>query len=135
MRVKTYVAPSKIEGLGLFAAEDIKKGTETWRYLPPADSRLSPAEVAKLDVLSQEFIKRYSGLSISTGKYIIYGDDTRFCNHSKEPNVAVANVKHEDEFSSFALRDIKKGEELTIDYQTIDQNDAKNTNPELYTKK
>lgn len=133
MRVKTYVAPSKIEGLGLFAAEDIKKGTETWRYLPPADNRLSPAEVEKLDDLSQEFIKRYSGLSISTGKYIIYGDDTRFCNHSKNANVAISDVVFEDEYSSFAVRDIKKGEELTIDYQTIDAVDAINISPELYS--
>ena len=134
MRVKTYVAPSPIAGLGLFAGEDIKKGTETWRYLPLVDSKLDPSDFEKLDPLSQEFIKKYCGLSKTTGKYIIYGDDTRFCNHSKNANVAISTVKFDDEYNSIAIRDIKKGEELTIDYQTIDQNDANNKNPQLYSK-
>ena len=31
--VKTRLAPSPIAGIGLFADEDIKKGTVTWRFM------------------------------------------------------------------------------------------------------
>jgi len=35
--VRTYLAPSSIDGLGLFAAEDIPKGTITWEFYSEID--------------------------------------------------------------------------------------------------
>jgi SET domain-containing protein len=40
-----------------------------------------------------------------------------YLNHSRMPNVAVANAEALD---FVTLREIKAGEELTVDYDTID---------------
>ena len=42
MLVQTYVAPSEVEGVGVFAAKKIEKGDLIWRYDPSFD-RLVPA--------------------------------------------------------------------------------------------
>jgi SET domain-containing protein len=48
---------------------------------------------------------------------ILSADNTRFLNHSDNPNIACP-----DPFTLIAIRDIKKDEELTINYRTIDEN-------------
>lgn len=42
LNVKASVKPSPINGLGLFADEDIKKGTITWKYNPRFDISFDP---------------------------------------------------------------------------------------------
>ena len=44
-------------------------------------------------------------------------DDARFINHSPEPNMGYLSM---EDTRSFALRDIKKGEELFEDYNGYD---------------
>ncbi len=122
--VKTYIAPSKIEGIGLFAGEDIKKGTLTWKYEPNFDYALSPGQVEKMPDLTKNFIKRYGTLSVESGLYIMCGDDARFTNHSNRPNLDAVKKDGEQEKVAIANRDIKKGEELAIDYRVIDKADA-----------
>ncbi|TIS47846.1 MAG: SET domain-containing protein-lysine N-methyltransferase, partial [Mesorhizobium sp.] len=41
--IRTYVAQSAIEGVGVFAAEPIRKGASIWRLDPDFD-RLIPVE-------------------------------------------------------------------------------------------
>ena len=41
--IRTYVAKSAIEGVGVFAAEPIRKGASIWRLEPDFD-RLIPME-------------------------------------------------------------------------------------------
>jgi SET domain-containing protein len=122
--VKTYLAPSKIQGIGLFADEDIKKGEITWKYTEGFDSSFGIDEVAKMPPHLQIFIKRYSGLSMITNKYILGNDDVRFTNHSSNPNLESVIIAGETEKVARAKRDVKRGEEMTIDYRTFDKNDA-----------
>uniref|UniRef100_A0A914M159 Histone-lysine N-methyltransferase n=1 Tax=Meloidogyne incognita TaxID=6306 RepID=A0A914M159_MELIC len=57
----------------------------------------------------------------------IYGNEARFVNHSCGPNLAVYPVfadrldERYHRIAFFAKRDIKRGDELTIDYCAIDQ--------------
>jgi len=100
--------PSKIQGVGVFATHHIAKDT----FL-----RLYPGEgIHRVKAVKMPFIKY---CHLKGAKYIAPPDFGRmavgwFLNHSTKPN-AYYNKKYE----SFALRDIKKGEEITIDYRTL----------------
>lgn len=111
--VKTKIGLSEIDGIGLFADEDIQKDTVVWDYNPIIDKVLTPEEVRGLPLITQEHLDKYS--FFDRGHYILCGDHAIFTNHSKNPNLgSTIDV-------SFALRDIKKGEEITDDYDTYDE--------------
>ncbi len=122
--VKTILGASKINGIGLFAGEDVKERTLIWRYNPVFDSSFTPQQVDKLPLLLQEFIKTYAALSTISGNYILSNDHARFTNHSSSPNVIALKIHGETELITKAARDIKRGEEITVDYRVIDKADA-----------
>lgn len=112
-----YLGPSAIHGIGCFADRDIKKD-ETVRIWDGEDSRWIPlarAHASPQARLIKRFGIRNQGgywapkdfLRISTGWYM---------NHAAD-----ANLGSDDEDVTYhALRDIKVGEELTIDYRRMD---------------
>ncbi|MGK7929132.1 MAG: SET domain-containing protein [Spirulina sp.] len=110
----------KVKGLGLFATEDIPKGTMTWQPTTLVQ-KLSQEEVsARLKLMTKEeahqFIKQAFVMPGEDDKLCINPkDDGRFTNHSKNPNQYVPEGGKE----AFAARDIKAGEELTIDYRGL----------------
>ncbi len=122
--VKTKLAPSKINGIGVFAAQKIPKGTITWRFDPKFDRTFTPKEVSKLSKIQFDLINHCSYLSKKTNRYIYCMDDSRFTNHSNKPNMDNSKVLPGDlETCDIANRDIKAGEELTVDYRIIDVNE------------
>ncbi len=124
--VKTYVAPSKIQGIGLFAGEKIPKGTVICRFNPKFDLLFDPKEVSKIPKLQRELIKHSAYLSKKTKKYVYSIDDSRFTNHSINPNIDNTKVLPGDiEVCGIAKRDIEVGEELTINYKLVDAHDEK----------
>jgi len=110
--VKTKIGQSKIEGIGLFANEPIKAGTKVWGYEPKLDVLLSKEDIENLSTSAQEQFYRYAYLDKVRGKYLLCGDDGRFFNHSDTPNCD----ETADNDSTYALKDIDIGEELTINY-------------------
>jgi SET domain-containing protein len=110
--IKTRLGPSTIHGIGVFADEDIPKGKLVWSFNPLIDRALTREEIEGLPALAQEFIKIYG--FYRDDKCVLCGDYGKFVNHSSTPNLEPP----EDE--SFALRDIKRGEELTEDYDNYD---------------
>ena len=110
--VKTKIGPSKIEGIGLFADEFIKCGTKVWGFEPKLDLVLSKEEVETLSPPAQQQFYKYAYLDKVRNKYLLCGDDGRFFNHSNTPNCD----EKIDNDSTYASRDIEKGEELTINY-------------------
>lgn len=128
--VKTKVAASVINGLGLFAAERISKRTVTWRFNPRFDIVFDPNEVAHLPELQRDLIEHFAYLSKKTGKYVYSIDNSRFTNHSVNPNIDNTQVLPGDsEVCGIAKRDIEIGEEMTVDYRLIDVHDE-NSNDE-----
>ena len=111
--VKTKIGPSPIHGIGLFADEDISKGTVVWTFNSAIDKVLTDQEIKNLPIHVQEFIDIYS--FSDKGKHILCGDFGMFVNHSDTPNLGSTL---ED---SFAARDIRKGEEITDDYKSYDE--------------
>ncbi|TGQ71103.1 MAG: SET domain-containing protein-lysine N-methyltransferase [Mesorhizobium sp.] len=112
MLIRTYVAASAIEGVGMFAAEPIRKGASIWRLEPDFD-RLIPMD--KYETASpplKELLDRYAYPSPDKPGFMVYEvDNGRFMNHSATPNT---------DFSQYggatATRDISAGEEITCDY-------------------
>ncbi len=117
--VKTYLAPSRLHGTGLFAAEPIPRGTPFWRFEPGFDQAIAPARFATLPPLTQQHIRWFAWLSQTDAHYILSGDFCCFMNHAAEPNTgAPAGVQ--PPVTTIALRDIAQGEELTCDYFAFD---------------
>lgn len=117
-----YVAlqPSGIHGIGVFAIRDIPKGSrnifspETGQWI-----RVSFEEVEQLPQHSRQFIETYY-LYDDTHYFIpSHGckvmDMASYLNHSNTPNI----VSVEEGIFFEALRDIKTGEELLVDYGEI----------------
>jgi uncharacterized protein len=125
LTVKTTVQQSKVQGLGLFAAEKILKGTSIWKFDPRFDIFFEPDDMEKMGPLQRDFIKTYAYLSTETGKYVLCTDDARFMNHSsKDNNVDVVPFPGEVETRAVANRDIESGEEILINYRSIDSADV-----------
>lgn len=116
MLIPTYVAPSHIEGVGLFAAEHIPAGALIWRLDPDFDRLLTRARIATLSPLHQAFCERYGyPYPHDPGQLIIELDNGRFMNHSGAPN-----TRFSDPDAGYALAAIAAGEELTCDYAEFD---------------
>ena len=110
--VRTYVAASQVEGVGVFAAESVTGGAQIWR-LDPGFDRLIPTDdwLASPPFL-KELLDRYAYPSPDRPGFIVYEvDNGRFMNHSVTPNTDFSQAE-----GGFALRDIAAGEELTCDY-------------------
>lgn len=126
LTVKTSAQQSDIDGIGLFAAQRIPKGTVVWKFDARFDIVFSPQEVADMDELQQQLIKRYAYLSTTTGKYVYSLDDTRFTNHSAtKNNIDIVAFPGEPETCSVANRDIEIGEEILENYRDFDAQDER----------
>lgn len=114
---------SGIHGVGVFAISDIPKGTKLFQE-DDSDLVWKTREELKLDTLPKEVRKLYEQFCLIKDKGENYGCPKNFnlmtvawyLNHSKHPNVGC-----DEDYSFFALRDIKAGEELTADYQTYNE--------------
>jgi len=116
------IRPSPIEGIGVFALRDIPKGcrsmfskaNEQEQWIP-----VSKTEVDHLPAHAKALIENYC--LYDDEHYFVpdYGfkkmDLVNFLNHADIPNIISIN---DGEFFE-AVRDIKKGEELVIDYGEI----------------
>lgn len=113
--VKTKLRESKIDGIGLFADQDILKNAAIWR----SNDKLSYNEYTKKEWNNLEkHLSPESFQQINKYSYILKGentrnvdlDDARFINHSEKPNTLISNG------NLIAAEDIKSGEEITMNY-------------------
>lgn len=99
------VKPSGIEGLGVFAKRDFKKGETVFKWNPL--KALTEEELASMP----ESEKRYVN-PLEDGTKVLMNIPERYMNHSCDANTnALGNA-------DVAIRDIKAGEEITADYFT-----------------
>ncbi len=59
--VKTKLGLSKIHGIGLFADENIKKGTIIWKFTPDFDLKFTKAQIEKFPKQLQGYLKIICG--------------------------------------------------------------------------
>ncbi len=112
MLVKTYLGPSQIHGIGVFADEFIPRGTKIWRFVEGFDRVYSAKKFAKLPKPARDYIKRYGYRA--DGEILFTVDHDCHVNHSDHPDTYLKNGY------VIARCDIARGEEITNDYREFD---------------
>ncbi len=102
----------EVLGVSLVATRPIARGTVTWAR-DPLDQLLPATRVAALPPLFADLRIRFAYRD-AHGDYLLPWDDTRFMNHSCEPNCALTRFGFE-----IAVRGIAAGEPLTNDYAML----------------
>ncbi|MBS0250397.1 MAG: SET domain-containing protein [Proteobacteria bacterium] len=120
LMVKTRLGPSDIAGIGLFAAEDIPKGTVTWRFMERFDRLLTEDEMESLPEVARCGLLDHVYLHEASGMFVLCADNARFMNHADHPNTEGVHEPGSIEGYDIASRDIRAGEEITCDYRTFD---------------
>jgi len=114
--ISTYVAPSAIEGLGLFAGEPVSRGSLIWSLNPKFDIFVHQTEIGVLPPHVQSFLIRYSYPHLEMPGYrVIDVDNGKYMNHSLAPNTDFRIFD-----KGYALSDIAEGEEITCNYHEFD---------------
>ena len=115
LRIKTKLDKSQIAGIGVFTDEDIHEGQIIWSMNNLSVFRITSEDYKSLSEEEKNFIEEKDYYWIDKdGSYMIPLDDSRFINHSESPNVIDKN-----DYLTIAVRNIKKGEELTMNYRTL----------------
>ncbi|MDB5264592.1 MAG: nuclear protein [Parcubacteria group bacterium] len=105
-----YICTSKIDGQGVTAGEDIKKG-ETIQHIK--------GEAKFLAITSKEESLSYPNwIGIGKNKWIDPNAPNQYLNHSCNPNSGIKGT-----VTMVALKDIREGEEITVDYSIIEGDD------------
>lgn len=113
---ETYVAPSEIEGVGVFAAKTIPAGAAIWRLDESIDRLIPKSDVPGLPAVTQAFIERYAyPLPTDPSILVLEVDNGRFMNHAAKPNTCF-----KDPAIGIALVDIPADTEITTDYSEFD---------------
>ena len=115
LRVPTYVAPSPIAGMGLFAAARLPKGAVIWEYTEGVDWRIGPTELSLFPEPYQTRLRHYC-YQEDSGIYVLCGDNGKYMNHSDSPNCDDPEGEH-----TVTNRAVEAGEELTCDYTAFDE--------------
>lgn len=116
MSDKLEVRKSSIYGRGCFALVPFPKGKKIAAYAGELirgkrriNTRLDAQRIVRIIWLNDEV-----AIDAAVG-----GDETAYINHSCEPNAYMRSAPG-DKIIFFALRDIKAGEEITMDYRDPD---------------
>ena len=114
------IRPSPIEGIGVFALRDIPTGCRNMFSKPDAAEEWITITKKEMEALPAH-------ARFIVGNYCLYDEENYFIpaegfkkmdlflNHSDKPNIV--SINDGDFFE--AVRDIKQGEELVIDYGEI----------------
>ena len=114
--ISTYVAPSSIQGLGVFADEFIPAGNLIWDFNPKFDILVNEMELGTLPPHVQSFIARYSYPHLGmAGHRVIDVDNGKYMNHSLAPNTDFRVFE-----KGYAIVDIAPGQEITCNYHEFD---------------
>ena len=96
------IGKGNLAGKGVYANKDFKKGEVVIKYNLKL---LAEEEFENLPESEKMFVHDHSGTSM------LYSEPERYVNHSENPNTYQDLINKCD----IALRDIKKGEEITSD--------------------
>ena len=114
--VPTYVRPSRVEGVGVFAAEEIPAGTLIWRLDERFDRLIHHKEIASYPDSARQFIERYAyPYPHDPDLLVVELDNGRFMNHSDDPNTNFL-----DPDSGYTRLAIGADEELFCNYSEFD---------------
>lgn len=114
--VYARLAPSRLHGVGVFAVRAIPRSTYVFA---PDDDALVSVRQQDIRQLPRAIRRLYEDFCIRRGRTLLCPVSFNslrpawYVNHSDSPNLAA-----DDEYRFYSLRQIRAGEELTIDYST-----------------
>lgn len=114
IRVKYKLDTSVIHGIGLFVDEDIKKGDVVYTSSPLLDLNLTQEQFDSLSEQEQKEVRWWGFFDTASNRWHVDFDVSKFINHFSEGNLTQDSA-HTDAYL-VAVRDIRKGEELTQNY-------------------
>lgn len=116
LTIKTSLKEFKNKGIGLVSEEFVKKGQIMWEYNQKIDLFFNKEDIPKE---MKNFFETYA-VDCGDGRIFLSIDNARFMNHSKNPNIKSLGKGSEITKDCIAIRDINPGEEITIDYEDIE---------------
>lgn len=102
-----YVCSSNIHGFGINIGEDAKKGEVV--------SRIRGEMKFKVNKDKKDALDNPDWIGVAKDQWIDPARPYKFLNHSCDPSVGIKGT-----LSLTALKDMKEGDEITIDYSTIE---------------
>ena len=110
--IDTYLDKSKIEGIGVFAKENVKKGEKIKEVRPEFEIEFDKENLPRMPLALARMIDNYAYEREKGSKIVVLGiDNEKYLNHSDDPSVNDDGI---------ALKDINIGDEITIDYKDFD---------------
>lgn len=118
LRIKTYVAPSPIHGLGLFAGQDIAAGEKIWQFDYGVDIMMTVNALKLLPKKAYDHLIKHGWQSITQpNTFFMCSDEFKYANHA-----AIPNIDDHGDSESIAACDISARTELTVDYSSFNAN-------------
>ena len=118
-KVYSRIKPSPLHGIGVFAIKGIPKGTYVFQDENEEMVWISKDKIKNLPKDIKELYDDFCVVrenELGCPKNFNQMTSAWFLNNSKNPNMGC-----DKEYRFFALRDIKKGEELTLNYATYNE--------------
>jgi len=125
--IKSYLRVSKIQGVGLFALIDIKKGEEVFPKWKGETGwyKIKFSEAKKLPIEVLQYILRSFGSEIINDDSDVSFKLTKDCNFLFTEPLCLLNTKYEkgnvDSKTGYSLKNIKKNEEICGNYGNSSQ--------------
>lgn len=115
-KVFTRLGISNIHGIGVFAIQDILEGTSLFEF---DNTQMTWINVAEIQNASSKIKQLYEDFCVTKNDKTLYGCPVNFnqmtmawyMNHSDDPN-----VESDNHYNFVSRKNIKNGEELTINY-------------------
>jgi SET domain-containing protein len=113
MLVRTYLGPSGIHGVGVFAGEPIERGAAVWARHAVFDLVVTREMRAGLPDAMLSYLDTYSypAGDGADGRSVLDCDNGRYMNHSDTPNTSFKGE------GGRATSNIEMGAEITCDYR------------------
>ena len=110
--IDTYLDKSKIQGVGVFAKENVKKGEKIKEVKIEFEIEFDKENLPRMPLALARMIDNYAYEREKGSKIVVLGfDNEKYLNHSDDPSVNDDGI---------ALKDINIGDEITIDYRDFD---------------
>lgn len=126
MLIKTYLAPDRYGGQGLFSHEDVQAKDVIFKFCFSKTRFISVNEYFSMDEAEKKDVEKHSYPCFAPHDdppmigLLLNLDNGKYMNHSDTPNTG--HHPDNDELC-IALRPIKQGEELTCNYNEFDPDD------------
>ena len=120
LAVSCHVDRSGIPGAGngLYSDEAVPAGSVVGRWVDGIDGVYAEEDLSDMDPKSREEFEEFA--SWDGDRWYLSGDDGKYMNHSDDPNVGVVAGHAPDAVRDrVALRPIRPGDELTMDYSDV----------------